>query len=80
MNITFLIGNGFDLNLGLNTRYSDFYPYFIEKSTENNMIRTWLEADELLWADLEEQLGKKLENVKESEQDKFYEDKAELDR
>lgn len=80
MNITFLIGNGFDLNLGLNTRYSDFYPYFIEKSTENNMIRIWLEADELLWADLEEQLGKKLENVKESEQDKFYEDKAELDR
>lgn len=80
MNITFLIGNGFDLNLGLNTRYADFYPYFIEKSTENNMIRTWLEADELLWADLEEQLGKKLENVKESEQDKFYEDKAELDR
>ena len=80
MNITFLIGNGFDLNLGLNTRYSDFYPYFIEKSTENNMIRTWLEADELLWADLEEQLGKKLENVKESEQDKFYEDKAELDK
>ena len=80
MNITFLIGNGFDLNLGLHTRYSDFYPYFIEMSTENNMIRTWLEADELLWANLEEQLGKKLKNVKESEQDKFYEDKAELDR
>ncbi|HIR76484.1 MAG TPA: hypothetical protein IAB97_06215 [Candidatus Choladousia intestinipullorum] len=74
MNITFLIGNGFDINLGLKTRYSDFYPYFIEKSTETNMIRTWLEADELLWADLEEQLGNKLENVKESEQDKFYED------
>ena len=52
MNITFLIGNGFDINLGLKTRYSDFYPYFIEKSTETNMIRTWLEADELLWADL----------------------------
>lgn len=24
MNITFMIGNGFDLNLGLNTRYTDF--------------------------------------------------------
>lgn len=79
MNITFLIGNGFDINLGLNTRYSDFYPYFVEKSTETNMIRAWLKKDELLWADLEEQLGKKLENVKESEQEKFYEDKAELD-
>lgn len=79
MNITFLIGNGFDINLGLNTRYSDFYPYFVEKSTQTNMIRAWLKEDELLWADLEEQLGKKLENVEENEQDKFYEDKAELD-
>lgn len=79
MNITFLIGNGFDINLGLNTRYSDFYPYFVEKSTEANMIRKWLKKDELLWADLEEQLGEKLENVKEHEEDKFYEDKAELD-
>lgn len=79
MNITFLIGNGFDINLGLNTRYSDFYPYFVEKSKETNMIRKWLKKDELLWADLEEQLGRKLENVKEHEEDKFYEDKAELD-
>lgn len=79
MNITFLIGNGFDINLGLNTRYSDFYPYFVEKATETNMIRGWLQKDELLWADLEEQLGQKLENVEESEQEKFYEDKAELD-
>lgn len=80
MNITFLIGNGFDINLGLNTKYSDFYPYFIEKSSETNMIRAWLEKDELLWADLEAQLGEKLENVKENERDKFYHDKAELDR
>ncbi len=79
MNITFLIGNGFDINLGLNTRYSDFYPYFVEKSTETNMIRAWLKEDELLWADLEEQLGKRLENVEENEQEQFYEDKAELD-
>lgn len=31
MFITFLIGNGFDVNLGLNTRYSDFYPVFLKK-------------------------------------------------
>lgn len=79
MNITFLIGNGFDINLGLKTKYSDFYRYFVEKSTKTNMIRAWLEKDELLWADLEEQLGKKLENVEEHEQDKLYKDKAELD-
>lgn len=79
MNITFFIGNGFDLNLGLKTKYSDFYPYFMEKSAESNMIRRWLKNDELLWADLEEELGQKLENLKEGEQDKFYEDKDELD-
>lgn len=79
MNITFLIGNGFDLNLGLNTRYSDFYPYFVAHASKNNMIKYWLTADELLWADLEEKLGEKLNNVKESEQGKFYEDKTELD-
>lgn len=75
MNITFLIGNGFDINLGLNTRYSDFYPYFLEKSLRTNMIKAWLKKDELLWADLEEQLGEKLENVDETGRDKFYEDK-----
>lgn len=80
MNITFFIGNGFDINLGLKTRYSDFYPYFIEKATTDNMIRTWLKEDDLLWADLEEELGKKLKDVKIDELEKFYEDKAELDR
>ncbi len=80
MNITFFIGNGFDINLGLKTRYENFYPYFIEKSSETNMIRAWLEKDELLWADLEAKLGEKLENVKENERDKFYQDKAELDQ
>lgn len=28
MNITYLIGNGFDIALGLNTRYSDFIDYY----------------------------------------------------
>lgn len=79
MNITFLIGNGFDINLGLNTWYSNFYPYFIEKASESNMIRAWIKKSELMWADLEKELGEKLSNVKEGEEDKFYRDKAELD-
>lgn len=29
MNITFLIGNGFDINLGLKTKYTDFYNEYI---------------------------------------------------
>lgn len=35
MNITFLIGNGFDLHLGLKTSFSDFYDVYI-KSNESN--------------------------------------------
>lgn len=33
MNITFLIGNGFDLNLGLNTRYVNFIEEYISQNT-----------------------------------------------
>lgn len=80
MNITFFIGNGFDINLGLNTRYSDFYPYFINNARKNNMIKTWLQDDELLWADLEKKLGESLKKVDKDSQAQFYEDKAELDR
>ncbi|MCM1155344.1 MAG: bacteriophage abortive infection AbiH family protein [Roseburia sp.] len=79
MNITFLIGNGFDLNLGLHTRYSDFYPYFIEHVSNDNMIREWLYEDDLLWSDLEEQLGQKLQKLEIDNVEKFYEDKEELD-
>lgn len=32
MEITFLIGNGFDLGLGMKTQYSQFIPQYIEKS------------------------------------------------
>lgn len=80
MNITFFIGNGFDINLGLNTAYSSFYPYFIDKARENNMIRKWLEEDKLNWADLEKKLGEKLGEVSEDTLKQFYDDKEELDR
>lgn len=79
MNITFFIGNGFDINLGLKTRYSNFYPYFMEHAKEDNMIRNWIDGNEQLWADLEEQLGQELHNVEEEQLDKFYADKDELD-
>ena len=32
MNITFLIGNGFDVNLGLKTLYADFYDTYINSN------------------------------------------------
>lgn len=80
MNITFFIGNGFDINLGLQTRYSCFYPYFIEHARTDNMIRNWINGNEQLWSDLEEKLGKELKKVSEDKLEQLYEDKEELDR
>lgn len=39
MNITFLIGNGFDLRLGMNTRYTDMYPDYFSKHASDMVIR-----------------------------------------
>lgn len=61
MNIVFLIGNGFDLNLGLNTRYDDFYKYYNGiSSTNKNVIefKNEIEDDIKNWSDLEMALGR----------------------
>lgn len=80
MNITFFIGNGFDINIGLATQYSQFYPYFIKNASDNNMIKSWINGNEKLWSDLEEKLGQELSKIPAGELDKFYDDKDELDR
>ena len=61
MNIVFLIGNGFDLNLDLETRYRNFYDYYIALPSKNPTIEKFKkELSENLdnWADLELELGK----------------------
>lgn len=83
MNITFLLGNGFDIGLGLKSGYKDFYPYFIEKSREDNMIKKEIEADKKAdypnWSDLEVALGKFTKNVSKEMVSQFIEDKVEMD-
>ena len=40
MNITYLIGNGFDLNMGLNTKYTDFIKWLsAEKLSDYDSIK-----------------------------------------
>lgn len=80
MNITFFIGNGFDINIGLATQYSKFYPYFIKNASDTNMIKAWIDGNEKLWSDLEEKLGQEISKIPEGKLDKFYDDKDELDR
>lgn len=66
MNITFLIGNGFDINLGLKTSYKDFYPYYIKKYPDemiSKIISLNHDNDFNNWADLELGLGNMLKSI-----------------
>lgn len=62
MNITFLIGNGFDVGIGMKSRFKDFFPVY-QKNTYEKEERIKRFADEIgsdydTWADFEVALGK----------------------
>lgn len=78
MNILFVIGNGFDLQLGLPTSYQDFYKYYCgcpSSSEEIARLKKYIDNHYSNWADLEEALGQYTEKVvDESEYQKIYDD------
>lgn len=53
-----IVGNGFDLNLGLKTSYSDYLNSKIFKSIKNNSLAEYLEAHSKTsrWIDIEKEL------------------------
>ena len=61
MNITFLIGNGFDLNLGLQTQYNHFLEEYKKISLKDNAnIRRFkkeIKQDSFLWSNAELAFG-----------------------
>lgn len=66
MNIVYLIGNGFDINIGLKTRYKDFYDYYLSfnPTSDNEQVKKLkshlkekLSTDDKYWSDLEIALG-----------------------
>ena len=62
MNILFLIGNGFDVNLGMHTSYADFYKYYVNKISPSKNVEALKEniaryKDTNKWSDLEKGLG-----------------------
>jgi len=73
MNIVYLIGNGFDVNLGLDTRYTDFYSSYIKENSQNSKdviefkkrLKFDMENDKgiKLWKDLEMWLGEDTKNI-----------------
>jgi hypothetical protein len=78
MNILYVIGNGFDLNLGLKTSYVDFYNYYNSLSSSKKNIKFLKESiskDYINWADLELGLGQFTDQLKDkNEFNETYED------
>jgi hypothetical protein len=78
MNIVYFIGNGFDINLGMKTRYSDFYKQYNTQNSKSELIKELKNeiAEGIInWSDLELAFGKhtvKLKNIEEF--DEVYED------
>ncbi len=69
MNTTYIIGNGFDVNLGLKTKYSDFYDYYRNQpspSKEVKQLKENIDRNKENWSDLELALGKYTTNFKDS--------------
>lgn len=61
MKITYLIGNGFDISMGLKTSYSDFYHHIKknkdEEQIKNNCLYRNIDANVDLWKDFETAMG-----------------------
>lgn len=66
MNIVFIVGNGFDLNLGLKTSYRDFYKFYIKQESSSKEvidklkeeIQNDIQSGKKKWSDLELSLGR----------------------
>lgn len=61
MNITFLIGNGFDLGVGMKSKFSHYFPIYIEESknkkTSLRGLADNISMNEDKWSYFEKQLG-----------------------
>lgn len=62
MDVTYLIGNGFDLGIGLKTRFEDFLKYYLKVESKDEDIIDFKETIKRetidLWADFEVRFGK----------------------
>lgn len=71
MQITFLLGNGFDVNLGMNTKYPDFYKYYCRELSSNPLIESFkddIKGNYSNWSDFELAFGQYCKNFKSREE------------
>ena len=61
MNVLYILGNGFDKAQGMKTSYPEFYQYLMEKADSGSpllqQLKKDINADKLLWSDMEEAFG-----------------------
>lgn len=61
MNVLFILGNGFDINLGLKTRYQDFYDVYSKNHNPNDSVmklkKHISKNTDGYWSDLELAIG-----------------------
>lgn len=71
MNITYMVGNGFDIACGLKTRYTDFIKTYVASPSENSCIEEFkkiIEQDLCTWADAEFAFCKLTQKITKPEQ------------
>jgi abortive infection AbiH-like protein len=78
MKILHIIGNGFDINLGMKTRYVDFYKFYKSAGSRSEKIanlKNDISKNFKNWSDLELSLGSYTENLSTIDEfDEVYED------
>lgn len=71
MDVTFLIGNGFDLGIGLKTGYKDFYDVYCQSKSSDSEMLQHFKSDILkepeTWADFESAFGEYASRCKNAE-------------
>ena len=84
MKITVLVGNGFDISLGIKSSYGDFYTWYCAQKSDVAHIQKFRDdikedmsrnvpSEEKTWADFELGLGKYTANFTPDNVDEFIE-------
>lgn len=82
MKITFFIGNGYDINIGLKTGYPDFLKWYVAQPSKNDLIADFkkiIKDGIEYWSDLEIALGQKTLAYPLNTKSSFKECKFDLD-
>ncbi len=82
MDITFLIGNGFDLMMGLKTDYSRFLEYYLDKPSDEKIciekFKEQIEANIQTWSNAEIALGRYTSSFTQNEASDFMQCNADF--